>query len=477
MNTSKRIGLLAGPLAFLLVLYLPVDLINPEAETVMALGTWMIIWWITEAVAIPVTALLPLTLFPILDVMDLKSAAVHYANPILYLFFGGFVIALALEKVQLHRRIALSILKLTGTHADGIILGFMLSTALMSMWISNTASTVVMLPIAVSVISLLRKDQEELSDKDARFSLTIMRGIAFSANIGGMATIVGTPPTVVALGLLSSEYDIQIGFLQWMKMGVPFVLVMLAMCYILLVKVFYPNRLGNIQSSGQVIQSELDKLGPLSKGEKVVLGIFLTTATCWILRSQLNLWFPGLGLSDTTIALLAAVATFVAPVDWQKGEFALDWGDTQRLPWGILILFGGGLALADGLSQTGIIDFIGDLISAQQSWSVFWVGSVLIAFMLFMTELIGNLALVTILVPFVAGIALGLDAPLLQMVIPVTLASSCAFMLPMATPPNAIVFASGHIKVYQMAKVGLALNTVSVLLLVLLAQWIVPWVF
>ena len=437
----------------------------------------MIIWWITEAVAIPVTALLPLTIFPILGIMDLKSVAVHYSNPILYLFFGGFVIALALEKVQLHKRIALSILKLTGTNADGIVLGFMLATALMSMWISNTASTVVMLPIAVSVISLLINDADGLNPKEANFSLTIMLGIAFSANIGGMATIVGTPPTVMALGFLESEYGITVGFLQWMKMGIPFVIVMLACCYVLLVKVFYRSGLGQIQSSADTIDTELAKLGPMSRGEKIVLVIFFFTALAWILRSQLNLWFPSLNLTDTTIALVAALSLFIIPIEWNSGHFPLDWQDTQRLPWGILILFGGGLALAAGLSKAGLVDFIGELISSQQSWSIFIVGSVLITLMLFMTELIGNLALVTILVPFVAGIALGIDTPIVQMVIPVTLASSCAFMLPMATPPNAIVFASGHIKVYQMARVGLAMNLVSILLLIGLAFWVVPGLF
>ena len=291
--TPKKVGLIGGPLACILLHLLPYSFISPEAHTVISLAAWMIIWWITEAVAIPVTALLPLTMFPLLGIMDLKQVAVHYSNPILYLFFGGFVIALALEKVQLHKRIALSILKLTGTHADGIVLGFMLATALMSMWISNTASTVVMLPIAVSVISLLIQDADGLNPHEANFSLTIMLGIAFAANIGGMATIVGTPPTVLALGFLSSEYGIEISFLQWMKMGIPFVLLMLTCAYVLLVKVFYPNRLGHIQSSAQTIESELAKLGPIRWGEKVVLFIFFCTAIAWILRSQLNIWFPG----------------------------------------------------------------------------------------------------------------------------------------------------------------------------------------
>ncbi|MEM6632486.1 MAG: SLC13 family permease, partial [Bacteroidota bacterium] len=312
----KKIGLLSGPLVCILLNVLPLTLVNPEAHLVISVAAWMIIWWITEAVAIPITALLPLTIFPILGIMDLKSVAVHYSNPILYLFFGGFVIALALEKVQLHKRIALSILKLTGTHADGIVLGFMLATALMSMWISNTASTVVMLPIAVSVISLLMHDADGLNPREANFSLTIMLGIAFAANIGGMGTIVGTPPTVLALGFLESEYGISISFVQWMKMGIPFVALMLACCYFLLVKVFYPSGLGEIQSSAGTIDTELAKLGPMKRGEIIVLLIFFCTALTWILRSQLNIWFPDLKLTDTTIAMVAALSLFVVPIEW-----------------------------------------------------------------------------------------------------------------------------------------------------------------
>jgi len=394
-----------------------------------------------------------------------------------YLFFGGFVIALALEKVQLHKRIALSILKITGTNANGIILGFMIATALMSMWISNTASTVVMLPIAVSVIALLMDDADGFTKNDQNFALAIMLGIAFSANIGGMATLIGTPPNSVMLAFLNETYQIDIGFFQWMKMGVPFSIVMLAIAYSFIVYVFYPNRLGTIKASGNIIQTELDKLGPMSKGEKVVLAIFLLTAIGWMLRGLFNSWFPNLKLTDTTIAMIAAVAMFIVPINLKKGEFPIKWEDTSRLPWGILILFGGGLALAGGLTQAGFIDMIGEFIASKSHWSIWVITAVLIVIMLFMTELMSNVALVTILVPLVVGIAIGLEVPILEMVIPVTLAASCAFMLPMATPPNAIVFASGHIKVAEMARVGVVLNVISVLLLCFVAYYIVPMLF
>jgi len=476
-SSYQRIGFVLGPLAFALLYFLPYTFINPELDKVAAVAAWMIIWWISEAVSISVTALLPLALFPLFGIMDIKAVSSNYANPIVYLFFGGFVIALALEKVNLHKRIALSILKITGTKANGIILGFMIATALLSMWISNTASTVVMLPIAVSVISLLMNDADGFTKNDQNFALAIMLGIAFAANIGGMSTLIGTPPNSVMLAFLNENYNLDIGFFQWMKLGVPFALVMLVIAYFFIVKVFYPNRLGNLQSSGNIIQSELDKLGKMSRGEKVVLTIFLLTATAWMLRGALNSWFPDLKLTDTTISMVAAVAMFVVPLEFKKGAFPLRWEDTSRLPWGILVLFGGGLALASGLTQAGFIDMIGDFIATKENWSALVITAVLIIIMLFMTELMSNVALVTILVPLVVGIAIGIDMPILQMVIPVTLASSCAFMLPMATPPNAIVFASGHIKVAQMARIGVVLNVISVILLILVAYYVVPLLF
>jgi len=473
----KKIGFIAGPLLFLLLLNFPITIINPMAHQVIAVAAWMIVWWITEAVAIPITALLPMTLFPLIGIMDIKSVCSNYANPIVYLFFGGFIIALALEKVQLHKRIALNIIKLTGTNANGIILGFMIATALMSMWISNTASTVVMLPIAISVIKLLINDEDGFTPDDQFFALSIMLGIAFSANIGGMATLIGTPPNTVMAGFIENEYGIEISFVNWLIMGLPFAAIMLAINYFVVVRLIYPNNLGQLSASGQIIQQELDKLGVMSKGEKIVLLIFLITAMLWIFRTTINAWFPAINLTDAGISMLGAMAMLVAPLSLQRGEFTLDWKDTEKLPWGILLLFGGGLALASGLSQAGIIDLIGQTIAEKEGLSVLGVTSILIFVMLFMTELMSNVALVAIFAPVVAGIATGLGIPMLHLLIPVTLAASCAFMLPMATPPNAIVFASGHIKVYQMAKVGVILNVISVLILIGLAYSVIPVLF
>lgn len=477
MPASRKLGLILGPLFFLTVILVP-DLIpeKEQANAVIAVALWMVTWWITEAVSISVTALLPLLLFPLLKVMPMADVGANYGSPIIFLFFGGFVLALALEKVNLHKRIALNIIRLTGTTPNRVVLGFMIATASLSMWISNTASTVVMLPIAMSVISLLIHDEDGFTKEDRNFALSVMLGIAFSANTGGIATVIGTPPNSVLIGLLENEYNIEVSFLKWMTIGLPFSIVMLTICYLVLVKWLFPNRQLKFQTSNQIIEDELRKLGPTSAKEKMVLIIFGCTVFLWIFRTVVNNIFPGLGLSDTMISMMAAIAIFSLPYNLRKSDFIITWGDTTRLPWGILILFGGGLALAKGMSVSGIVDIVSTAI-ASSDISILLTASLLILLMLFMTELMSNVALVAVLAPVVAGIAIGLDIPLLYLLIPVTIASSCAFMLPMATPPNAIVFASGYVKVYEMARVGIILNLISVGLLILVFQYVIPLLF
>ncbi len=476
MELSKKLGLFIGPLLFVILVNLPFDIISPKGDPVIAVAFWMVIWWITEAVSISVTALLPLVLFPLLKVMPIGDVGANYGSPIVFLFFGGFVMALALEKVNLHKRIALNIIKLTGTTPNKVVLGFMIATASLSMWISNTASTVVMLPIAMSVIQLLIDDADGFTRADRNFALSVMLGIAFSANAGGIATVIGTPPNSVLIGLLENEYQIEISFLKWMVIGVPFSFTMIAISYFVLVKVMFPNKNLKFHASKEVIHAELKKLGPTSGKEKMVLLIFGITVFLWIFRTLINKIFPGLGLSDTIISVLAAVGLFSIPYNLKKGDFIIHWRDTEKLAWGILILFGGGLALAKGMSVSGIVDMVAAAIAASEV-SILVTASLLIVLMLFMTELMSNVALIAVLAPVVAGIAIGLEVPILYLLIPVTMASSCAFMLPMATPPNAIVFASGFIKVHEMARVGFILNIIAVALLIVLFQFVLPLVF
>ena len=473
---GKQIGLLLGPSFFISLQFLTLDGLSSQAITVISLSAWMICWWITEAVSISVTALLPLVVFPLFDIMSMNEVGANYGSSIVFLFFGGFVLALALEKVNLHKRIALTIIHKTGTTPNRVILGFMIATAFMSMWISNTASTVVMLPIALSVIQLLVQSDGVFTKEERHFSLSVMLGIAFSANAGGIATVIGTPPNSVLIGLLENEYNMEISFLKWMIIGLPFSVTMIGIIYFVLTRWMFPNKGIEFASSNALIAQKLSDLGPTSPQEKHVLRIFAITVFLWVFRTLINSFFPSLGLSDTMISVGCAIALFSIPHQFKKGVFILKWEDTSRLAWGILILFGGGLALAKGMSTTGVVALITDGI-ANANLNVLFTVSLLILLMLFMTELMSNVALVAVLAPVVAGIAIGLEIPLLYLLIPVTMASSCAFMLPMATPPNAIIFASGYVKVAQMARVGIFINLIAVALLILMYRFVIPLVF
>jgi len=476
MTITKKIGLFLAPILFFILINLPFEIVSQKGDAVIAVAVWMVIWWITEAVSISVTALLPLLLFPVLNILEIGEVGANYGSPIIFLFFGGFVLALALEKVNLHKRIALNIIKITGTTPNKVVLGFMIATAALSMWISNTATAVVMLPIAMSVIGLLINDADGFTKGDRNFALSVMLGIAFAANAGGIATVIGTPPNSVMIGLLENEYNMEISFVKWMALGVPFSTVLIGIIYFVLVKWMYPSGTLNFSASKNVIHEELEKLGPMSGKEKQVLIIFGITVFLWIFRTVINGIFPEVRLNDTIISMTGAIAMFSIPYNLKKGDFIIHWKDTQKLAWGILILFGGGLALAQGMSVSGIVDVVSGAI-ADSDISIMFTAILLIAMMLFMTELMSNVALTAVLIPVVAGIAIGLDLPILHLLIPVTIASSCAFMLPMATPPNAIVFASGHIKVHQMARAGIVLNLISVGLLVLVFQFVVPLLF
>jgi len=475
-SLSKRIGLFLGPVLFLFIVNAPFQILSDTADAVIAVAVWMITWWITEAVSISVTSLLPLVLFPLVGAMEIKEVSSNYGHPIVFLFFGGFVMALALEKVKLHKRIALNIINYTGTSPNKIILGFMIATAFLSMWISNTASTLVMLPIGISVIRLLIDDEDGFTKNDRNFALSIMLGIAFSANVGGVATIIGTPPNSVLIGFLESEYGIEISFLKWMGLGLPFSILMIFLTYLIIVKVVYPNGLTSFVKSDTLIKTEIKQLGALRPEEKKVIGVFVVAILCWIFRIYINK-IPGIKISDTEISIWTAIVLFLIPYDFKKGKFILVWSDTSKIAWGILILFGGGLALASGLSKTGIIDAIATAIASYKEISALLIVSLLIVLMLFMTEVMSNVALVSVLTPVVAGIAIGMEIPMIYVLIPVTMASSCAFMLPMATPPNAIVFSSGYIKVMDMVRVGFILNLISVIILIVVYHFFIRWFF
>ncbi len=471
----KQVGFLAGPLAFILITTLVgPDFISPTAGKVLAVAVWMIIWWIAEAAPVPVTALLPLILFPFLGIMKMSEAAAPYANPIIFLFMGGFMIALALEKHRLHERIALNLVRVTGTSGNGIILGFTIATGFISMWISNTATAMMMLPIAVSVINLLRRSTAENQTTGERnFGITLMLVIAYAANIGGIATIIGTPPNVVFIGLLDQFAHEKISFGKWMLVGLPLSMVIMGLGYFLLTRFIFPNRLTEISGADALIKNRLVDLGPMRKEEKLVLTIFSCTSLLWIFQQPLNMLLGSELLNDTNIGMAGGSLMFLVPASLKHFKFLLVWQDTEKLSWGILILFGGGLCLAQGLSSAGVIQAVGSYI-AQQSQSVNWLLFGLIAASIFITELMSNVALVQIFIPVVFGIAtnLGIDPILLGM--PVALGASMAFMFPVATPPNAIVFSSGHMKVKDMMRAGLVMNILALGLIYAATKFLIP---
>ncbi len=474
---AKIFGLIAGPALFaILTLWSPSSGLSSEAWKVIAVAAWMVVWWITEAAPIAVTALLPIVLFPLTGIFTVDEATAPYANKIIFLFMGGFMLGLAMERHNLHKRIALNLIKLTGTNPNGIILGFMLTTAFISMWISNTATTVMMLPIGLSIINLLGIDEAAEKGKK-RFALSLMLGIAYAANIGGTATIIGTPPNVAWVGFMSDMLDTEVTFAKYLSVGLPICIIMLTITYLLITKVLYPSGIVKLSDSAQVIDDQVKALGKISKAEKRVAVIFVATALAWILRGSINSWFDTTLLNDSIIAITGGILMFITPLEIKKTKFLLEWEYTSRLPWGILLLFGGGLSLAKAMEKSDIVQVVGETIAGNGDISPILLIAGLTAFMLFMTELMSNVALTVIFVPVVIGISVSLNINPMYLTMPVTLAASYAFMMPISTPPNAIVFSSGMIRIKDMMRAGILLNVIAIILLVILSQTLIPAVY
>lgn len=468
----KNISLLAGVVVALLFYFINPFNVNAGAVKVLALAALMITWWVTEALPMPVVALLPLVLFPLLKVTSMEEAAAPYANPAIFLFMGGFMLGLAIEKWNLHRRIALNIIRLTGTSGDKIVLGFILSTGLLSMWLSNTATTMMMFPIALSVIHVM-KESNKGDGNMANFSLTIMLAIAYASNFGGIATIIGTPPNVAYVGYIEKKYAYGVDFLKWMVMCTPLALVLLISLYWVMVKWLFPNRIKSDGATRQLIKNELSQLGPVSVNEKRVLIIFISTAFLWITKDIINVTQSVIKLNDTMIAIMGAVALFICPADGEESDSILEWDDTSKMAWGILLLFGGGISLANALENAGLMQQLGQWLS-QFAGNQFILVLVITVVTIFLSEVMSNVAQVIVFAPVVSSMADAIGMNPLLLGIPMTLAASCASMLPMGTPPNAIVFASGHIKLKQMTKAGFVMNMVSIVLIVLFCWFLLP---
>ena len=434
-------------------------------NNVLAVAAWMLIWWILEVLPIYITALLPMVFFPALDILSLTETFMPYGSPIVFLFLGGFIIALAMEERRLHERISFGLIRLTGTKPRQIILGFMIATTIVAMWISNTATAVMLLPIALSVTELM---QEQSNDEslNRRFRLLLMLGIAYAANIGGTMTLIGTPPNIVFAGYYLQAYGKDFPFAQWFVYGLPTGGLLLFLTYNLLTKIVYPIRGGEVDGVRELIAKKWKELGPMTKPERLVLMVFALTVFLWIFASALNDLMGQRVFNNTNIAMLGGILMFTVPVDFKKGEFILDWESTKKLPWGILLLFGGGLTMAKGLDTAGIIDVIGNYVANNVTASPLLLTLALTAVALFATEIMSNVALVTVLLPVVLGIGEKTGVDPLLLAIPVTLAASCAFMMPISTPPNAVVYSSGYVSVRQMMKAGFWLNLISILVIV-----------
>lgn len=481
---------------------------SPDARLVAGVAILMAVWWMTESMPLSVTSLLPIVLFPVLTALEIGEVTAPYANPIVFLFLGGFLIAIAMQKWNLHRRIALLTLKRVGTHPRQIILGMMIATAFLSMWVSNTATTLMMLPIGLSVLTLVIEnsrhtgtdEQNASMSEDIRsgkaisdvienrevriFGVALVLSIAWAATIGGLGTLLGSPPNAIVAGYISEELGQTVGFAQWMMLGVPIVIVFIGLSWLLITRVMFRFQLPEIPGGKKLIEEEIAGLGRMSQGEKVVLGVFILAAFCWIVPGV----FSGIGtigeqlpwlelFDDTVIAIGAGILLFLIPGD-KRGNMTLQWKDAEEgLPWGVLLLFGGGLSLAAAVASTGLDAWFGEQVSGLGALPIVLLLAVVVTIVLLLTEITSNTATAATFIPILGGVAVGIGVDPITLLIPAALAATCAFMLPVGTPPNAIVYATGYVKITEMVRGGLVLNVVGVILITIFTVLIGPFAF
>lgn len=478
-SPAQLIGLVLGPLLFFLtLLFFKPEGLSPEGVAILASTMWIATWWITEAIPIPVTSLLPLVLFPLSGGMEVKSTASAYGDETIFLFMGGFMIALAMEKWNLHRRIALTIISAIGTNMDRIVLGFMVATGFLSMWISNTATAMMMVPIGLAIIyqisdALKDNPSVDTSKENFGFGKALMLGIAYSASLGGIATLIGTPPNTLLAGAINKMYGIELSFAKWMMFGVPLAWSFIFIVWFYLVKFAYPSKIKTLPGGRAIIDSEKQKLGKASTEEKIVFTIFVLAAFSWITRTFLLSKFID-GLSDGVIAMVFAILLFIIPSVNKKGDHLLDWNTAVKLPWGILLLFGGGLAIAAGFVSSELSVWIGSQLSGLSGVHILVVILVVTTLVIFLTEITSNTATASMMYPIMASLAVALGFHPYALMIAAGVAASCAFMLPVATPPNAVVFGSGYLRIPDMAKAGFALNIIGVILVTVSIYFLLP---
>lgn len=473
MSTTKRIGFILGPLLFILVrLFFKPEGLSDEANAILASTLWIAAWWITEAIPIAVTALLPIILFPLTGGLDLNTTTSAFGHKFVFLYMGGFIIAIAIEKWNLHKRIALNIIQFIGTDVKKILLGVMVATAFLSMWISNTATAVMMLPIGIAIIHQLKDNPSTNEDENLVFGKAMMLAIAYSASIGGIATLIGTPPNLVLAGVVLDTYGYEITFLQWFMFGFPIALIMLILCWKYLTSIAYKFQQKEFPGGKAEIKRLLKNLGNIGYEEKMVAAVFATTAFFWITRSFLfDKLLPE--LDDTIIAIGFAVVLFLIPSK-DKSQQLMNWEDAVKLPWGIILLFGGGMAIANGFESSGLALWIGNQMTLLAGMITLILVLLLIAAVNFLTEITSNLATTAMLLPVLAPMAITVDLHPFVLMVGAAVAASCAFMLPVATPPNAVVFGAGYLRIPDMVNKGFVMNIVSIIILTLFVYFLLP---
>ena len=477
LQTYQLTGRILGPAIFL-VMMLTADgqAVMPDpAWRAAAVGIWMAVWWATEAIPVPVTALLPLVLFDPLGLASIRDAASPYAHPTVFLFMGGFIMALALERWDLHRRIALFVVDHAGTDGRRLIGGFMLVCAVLSMWMTNTSTTMMLLPIVISVAAVIRDNVPDLTDKTRDdFQIAMLLGLAYSASIGGLATLIGTPPNALLMGFMAENYGIEISFARWMLVGIPVSFVMLPIAWFVLTRFLYPCDIPASTAVKNHLHELREEMGAMSTAEKRVGIVFGCLILSWMFRRPAMDAFGVTGISDTGVVMTAALALFLLPSGNNDNPRLMTWEDLSRLPWGVLILFGGGLSLAGVVSDSGLALWLGEQLAPLNAWGTAVLVVASVALVIFMTELTSNLATTATLLPVMGAIAVSAGVPPIVLTVPITIAASCAFMLPVATPPNAIVFSTGAISIPQMVRAGVWLNIIGVFIVSIVALTLAP---
>ncbi len=477
VETYQIVGRILGPAIFVVMLLMDQwqGVMSTEAWRTAAVGLWMAVWWATEAIPVPVTAFLPIVAFAPLGISSIRDAAAPYANPTIYLFLGGFMMALALERWNLHRRIALAVIDNVGTDGRRLIGGFMLVCALLSMWMTNTATTMMLLPIVLSVSVVMRDNVPDLTEKARKdFQIAMLLGLAYAASIGGLATLIGTPPNALLMGFMAENYDIEISFARWMLVGIPVSLTMLPIAWLLLTRFLFPCDIPANEAVKNHLHDLREELGAMSTAERRIAIIFACVIMSWMLRLPITGWLGISGISDAGIVMTAAMLLFMLPSGDSKQPRLMTWEDVTRLPWGVLILFGGGLSLAAAVSDSGLALWLGQQLAPLNAWGTAVLVVASVAMVIFLTELTSNLATTATLLPVMGAIAIQAGVPPIMLTVPITIAASCAFMLPVATPPNAIVFATGAISIPQMVRAGVFLNIIGIVIVSIAALILAP---